>query len=163
MSELEQVDVFQDFPGAGLDRLARHGQRRRFAAGETLQQQGEVCAAMHVILQGRVRRARAHPDLSEPAVVLELGPGESVGELGVLDQTPWPETVTALEATETLELSARLLAETLLLYPLPAVGLLSTLSRSVRTLAGLEACLAQLSTHVAGTPASPSRLAPAAE
>jgi CRP-like cAMP-binding protein len=93
---------------------------------------------MYVIVRGRVRRERSHPSLSEPAEVLELGPGESVGELGVLDLTPWPETVTAIEETEALELSALLLAETMLLYPVPAVGLLSSLSRSVRTLADLE-------------------------
>jgi CRP-like cAMP-binding protein len=95
---------------------------------------------MYVIARGLVRKQRSHPALSEPAVVLELGPGESVGELGVLDLTPSPETVIALKDTDTLELSALVLAETMLLYPLPSVGLLSSLSRSVRTLTELEAC-----------------------
>lgn len=94
---------------------------------------------MYVIGRGRVCRERTHPALSEPAAVLELGAGESVGELGVLDGGPWPETVTALEPTDTLELSALVLAETMLLYPVPSVGLLSGLSRSIRTLADLEA------------------------
>ena len=52
--------------------------------------------------------------------------------------------MTALEETETLELSALLLAETMLLYPVPSVGLLSSLSRSVRTLAELELCARRL-------------------
>lgn len=140
MNALADVDVFQDFPPEGLDRLATHGQSRRFRTGEPLLRQGEPSGTMYVIVRGRVRRERTHPALSEPAAVLELGPGESVGELGVLDLMPWPETVMAVEETETLELSALVLAETMLLYPVPSVGLLSSLSRSVRTLADLEMC-----------------------
>ncbi len=144
MSVLADVDVFQDFTPAGIERLATLGRPRRFRTGESLLRQGEVGGVMHVIVRGRVRRERAHPELSEPVAVLELGAGESVGELGVLDLWPWPETVTALEETETLELSALLLAETMLRYPVPAVGLLSSLSRSVRTLEDLETCVRRL-------------------
>ena len=151
MIALEDVNVFQDFPPAGLDRLAAHGRLRLFQAGESLLRQGEVSGAMYVIVRGRVRKERSHPDLSEPAEILELGPGESVGELGVLDPAPGPETVTAVDETETIELSALALAETMLLYPAPAVGLLSSLSHSVRTLADLEACAQQLRARAAGT------------
>ena len=144
MAALSNVNVFQDFTPEGLDRLAAHGRRRRFQPGEPLLRQGAVSGAMYVIVRGLVRKERSHPDLSEPTEVLELGPGESVGELGVLDLAPWPETVTAVEETDTIELSAVLLVETLLLYPVPAVGLLSSLSRAVRTLADLESCAQQL-------------------
>src|SRR5687767_10043531 len=106
MTMLANVDVFQDFTPDGLARLASQGQRRTFPAGETLLRQGEVSGAMYVIVRGRVQKQRSHPDLREPAEILELGPGESVGELGVLDLAPWPETVVALEETDTLELSA---------------------------------------------------------
>jgi CRP-like cAMP-binding protein len=144
MTILTDVDVFQDFPVAGLERLEARATPRSFPAGETLQRQGDVHAVMYVIVRGRVCRERVHPALSEPDPVLEVGPGESVGELGVLDGAPWPETVRALEATDTLQLSALVLAETMLLYPVPSVGLLSSLSRAVRTLADLEAHAQQL-------------------
>jgi len=150
MNELTNVDIFQDFTPAGLERLVAHSQARTFHAGESLLRQGEVSSVMHVITRGRVCKQRSHRDLSEPAEILELGPGESVGELGVLDLMPWPETVVALEETDTLELSALTLAETLLLYPLPAVGLLSSLSRSVRTLAELETLALRLRSRADG-------------
>jgi CRP-like cAMP-binding protein len=153
MTALAEVDVFQDFTPEGVDRLASEGQPRRFAAGERLLRRGAVGGALYVIVRGRVRRERAHPALSEPVAVLEVGQGESVGELGVLDLAPSPETVTALEPTDTLELSALLLAETLLRYPVPAVGLLSSLSRSVRTLAELERCALQLRSRPLGSAA----------
>lgn len=138
MNALVDVDVFQDFTPDGLTRLAALGRPRLFRAGDVLLRQGEVSGVMYVIVRGRVRRERSHISLSEPAEILELGPRESVGELGVLDLMPWPENVVALEDTDTIELSARALAETMLLYPVPAVGLLNSLSRSLRTLADLE-------------------------
>ena len=144
MTTLTEVDVFQDFTPEGLARLAAHGRPRLFQVGEPLLRQGEVSGAMYVIVRGRVRRERSHPALSEPVAVLELGPGESVGELGVLDLAPSPESVTAIEPTDTIVLSALVLAETMLLYPVPSVGLLSSLSRSVRSLAELERCAQQL-------------------
>jgi CRP-like cAMP-binding protein len=150
MTALAEVDVFQDFTPAGLDRLAAHGRPRLFRAGEPLLRQGEVSGVMYVIVRGRVRKERSHPVLSEPAEILELGPGESVGELGVLDLTPWPETVTAVEETDALELSALLLAETMLLYPVPSVGLLSSLSHSVRSLEELETCARRLRSQRVG-------------
>ena len=147
MTALADVNVFQDFTPEGLERLAARGRPRRFRAGEPLLRQGEAGGAMHVIVRGRVRKERSHPDLSEPTEVLELGPGESVGELGVLDLAPSPETATAVEDTETVELGALLLAETMLLYPVPSVGLLSGLSRSVRSLEDLETCARRLRTR----------------
>jgi CRP-like cAMP-binding protein len=144
MTALADVDVFQDFPPAGLEWLAAHGRQQRFAPGEALLRQGEVSGVMYVIVRGRVRRERSHPVLSEPVAVLELGQGESVGERGVLDLMPSPESVTAIEPTDTIALSALVLAETMLRYPLPAIGLLSSLSRAVRTLAELEHCAQQL-------------------
>lgn len=137
---LTEVDLFQDFPREALARLAADGFVRTFQAGAPLLRQGDVGPVMYVIVRGRVHKERSHPDLSEPAKVFELGPGESVGELGLLDGEPRPETVLAIEETETIELSAQTLAETLLRYPVLAVGLLSSLSRSVRTLDDLEAC-----------------------
>jgi CRP-like cAMP-binding protein len=144
MSVLTNVDVFQDFPPAGLDWLAAHGHQQHFAAGAALLRQGEVSRAMYVIVRGRVRRERSHPELSEPVAVLELGPGESVGERGVLDLAPSPDSVTAIEPTDTLALSALVLAEMMLRYPLPSIGLLSSLSSTLRTLEELEACVQQL-------------------
>jgi CRP/FNR family cyclic AMP-dependent transcriptional regulator len=144
MTTLAEVDVFQDFPPEGLTRLASRGRPRRFHAGEPLLRQGEMGGALYVIVRGRVRSERSHPALSEPAAILELGPGESVGELGVLDATPSAVTVMALEETDTIELSALVLADVMLLYPVPAVGLLNSLSRSMHTLADLEARAQQL-------------------
>jgi CRP-like cAMP-binding protein len=105
---------------------------------------------LYVIVAGRVCKERSHPDFSEPAAVFELGAGESVGELGLLDLQPRPETVTVLEAAEVLVLSASVVADTLLRYPLLSLGLLTSVSRAIRSLDALEACARQLRTRADG-------------
>ena len=80
---------------------------RRFEAGSVLMRQGNVSDCMHVIVSGLVRVEREEPMLGSPILLAELGPGEIVGEIGVVLGVPRSATVTALEDTETMELRAR--------------------------------------------------------
>jgi CRP/FNR family transcriptional regulator, cyclic AMP receptor protein len=61
-----------------------------FPAGQTLCQEGEVGTVMYVLLSGSAE-VRSGSLLLE-----EVGVGDIVGELGVLDATPRIATVTAL-------------------------------------------------------------------
>ena len=94
--------------------------------------QGDVSQSLHIILQGSVRVERAHPQIIRPVVLAQLGPGDVVGEMGVLDREPRSATVTALTAVETLELDAPTLAQVILDHPEAAAALLRTLSRRLR-------------------------------
>ena len=129
---LERVDLFRSIPPEGIAHLAERGTSRRFAAGEVLMRQDEASSTMFVILSGRVRVERALP--SEGAVGLaELGPGDVVGEMGLLDRAPRSATVTAIEPTQALEIHATALAFVLIEYPEVATALLRTLSHRLRT------------------------------
>jgi CRP/FNR family cyclic AMP-dependent transcriptional regulator len=129
---LSQVAILQALPVAGLARLAEQGRPRRFPPGSPLMRQGEVSESLHIILHGSVRVERAHPQLLRPVVLAELGPGDIVGEMGVLDQEPRSATVTALNSVETFELDAPTLAQVLLDHPAAAAALLHVLSRRLR-------------------------------
>ena len=96
---------------SGIDRelvedMLRIGKRRSFAVVETLMAQGEAASAMYVILRGRVRVVRHMPD-GQSIALAELGPGEGVGEIGLLDQRPRTATVVAIEPTDTIEIQAQ--------------------------------------------------------
>src|SRR6266540_628036 len=106
LDALRQAAIFEEIPPKGLVELAREGRHRVFAPGDALMRQGEHADCLHIILSGRVRVERTHPDLLDAVVLTELEAGEVVGEMGVLDGEPRSATVTAIEATETLELSA---------------------------------------------------------
>lgn len=95
---------------SGLDRdlvseMLRIGKRRSFAVVETLMAQGETATSMYVILRGRVRVVRHMPD-GNTVVLAELGPGEGVGEIGLIDQRPRTATVVAIEPTDAIEIQA---------------------------------------------------------
>jgi len=129
---LERVELFRPIPHDGLRRLADRGVLRRFTPGQTLMRQGETSQTMYVILSGAVRVDRSLPD--ERSVNLaELGPGDVVGEMGLLDRAPRSATVTAVEDTETLEIHATLLAVVLIENPAVSAALLRILSRRLRS------------------------------
>jgi CRP-like cAMP-binding protein len=91
--------------------------------------QGEVARSLHVIVSGRVRLERPHPALLAPMELDELGPGEVVGERGLLDGRPHSDTVTAIDDTETIELDVAAVIGVVLLFPDASAALLSAVSR----------------------------------
>ncbi len=129
---LGQVDIFRGIPLDGLARLAEQGQLQRFPAGTSLMRQGETSDALYVIIEGRVIVERAHPALQEPIRLAELGPGETVGEMGVLDQQTRSATVTALEDTAAIRLSVVEAMDIIARYPEVAAAMLRTLSQRLR-------------------------------
>ena len=133
LATISQVVLFREVPAEGLMYLAEQGQPRTVRAGSQLMQQGDVGDSMYVIVKGRVRVERDHPQLTEPLVLAELGPGEVVGEMGLLDGEPRSASVTAIEETETVELSGTALAQMMLRFPEVSTRLLRTLSRHLQS------------------------------
>lgn len=129
---LERVELFKPIPPAGLRRLAERGAARHFTEGDTLMRQGEPSHSLFVITSGRVRVARALAE-NAPVELADLGAGDVVGEMGLLDGAPRSATVTALEDTTALEIHATVLAVVLIEYPAVSASLLRILSRRLRS------------------------------
>ncbi len=140
---LIQVAPLRVLPVAGLARLAEQGHRRSFGPGTQLMRQGDISDCLHIIIAGRVRVTRSHPQIRRPVVLAELGPDGVVGEMGVLDHEPRSATVTALNTVETLELDAMTLARVVLDHPEVGVALLRLLSRRLRNTGELMERLAR--------------------
>src|SRR5436190_7286557 len=128
LGTLQQVEAFREVPQDKLDCLSQQGRPRFFAAGSELIHQGEVGDALYVILVGRVQVERDHPALLAPLVLAELGPGDMVGEMGVLDRAPRSATVVALDDIEALEIDRETLARTLHSLPEAPLALLQLLT-----------------------------------
>jgi CRP-like cAMP-binding protein len=124
--------AFAGLPKEGLARLAERGKPCNFPAGAELMHQGDEGDCLYVVLRGQVQVERSHPDLAEPLILAELGPGEVVGEMAVLDRGPRSATVTAVEDTETVELSREAFASTLVAYPEVLMALLRMLAQRLR-------------------------------
>jgi CRP-like cAMP-binding protein len=135
---LSMVELFKAAPPHAVDELARMYRTRYFVAGRALLRQGSVCPWLYVIVLGRVRVERAHPQFVQPVELAVLGPLSTIGELGMLDGSPQPVSAIALVGTHTLALPAAEVAALLAQYPcaweaaLPQVTWRSVLSFRAR-------------------------------
>lgn len=136
----------------GFARLTALGERRVFADGEELMRQSDKAESMFVILSGKVSVVREHPDLSAPIVLALLGPGEIVGEMGLLDGDPRSATVTAVEPTITMEVPGPALAQCVVRYPELYGSLVKVLSKRLRDANDLAA---EIASGGAGSGAAP--------
>jgi CRP-like cAMP-binding protein len=141
-SPLARVALFKELPEPGLQMLAERGRPKHFAAGAVIMRQGDASDALHVITRGRVRVERDQAG-EAPLVLAELGVGDVVGEMGLLDSSPRSATVTTLEDTETLEIHATVMAVVVMQFPQVAAALLRTLSRRLRSADELADALAR--------------------
>jgi CRP-like cAMP-binding protein len=141
---LADVDLFGTIPPEALAALARRADRRSFPAKSQLMRQGGVARSLHVIVSGRVRLERWHPALRVPMELDELGPGDVIGEQGLLDGQPHSDTVTAIDDTETIELDSAAVAGMVLLFPDASEVLLAAVSRRLRSPAELIERMARI-------------------
>jgi CRP/FNR family cyclic AMP-dependent transcriptional regulator len=107
------------------------GRRRSFARGQIVFHQGEVGDSLHLIQSGRFTVRVGTPDGDVLALTV-LGPGDSFGELALLDDnSERTATVAALEAAETLTLSRQPFLRLLEEHPGVARHLLGVVARNV--------------------------------
>lgn len=138
--------LFAGIPSGGIRALRDRGVPRVFPPGATLMRQGEFGDSMYIIESGKVLVRRDQLGLSEPVRLAELGPGEVVGEMGVLGRGTRSATVIAMEDTETIELSSETLADVMRDYPRLTSAILRALSERLNSTDDLleRARLAQL-------------------
>jgi signal transduction histidine kinase len=106
---------------------------RRFRAGERLFSAGDPGDGFYMIESGRVQ-IYATVGNSEPRLLATLGPGDTVGEMAVLDDAPRSATAVAEIATEAKYVSRDELLRLLEREPGLALRLIREFSSRVRTL-----------------------------
>lgn len=79
---LKSTRPFAEVAPADLLDVAEHLQRRAYQPGDVLVVQGQPSHGIQLIAEGRVRVSQSRAGGAVP--LLELGPGESVGELSAL-------------------------------------------------------------------------------
>jgi CRP-like cAMP-binding protein len=126
-AKLQQISIFRGLPRGGLARLAMLSRKRCYPVATLLTQPGEVGDRLYAILRGQVRLEWLDPSLPAPILLAELGPGEVVGERGLLDHAARAERAVVVEAVKALELRYAALALALLPYPAAGVTLRNTL------------------------------------
>lgn len=126
IDRLRHIEMFQNANKSQLRALSATTDVVDLPAGRVLCRQSRSATELFVILSGEVTVERDGRELAR------LGPGELVGELGVIDQAPRSATVVTRGPVELLAISARSFRPLLEMVPGMSHGVMSTLSRRIR-------------------------------
>lgn len=100
--------------------------------------EGEHCEHLYVVLRGRLKVLVRSPH-GDALLLAVVRPGESVGELSILDGRPRSATAEALDEVEFLAVPAAVVREVLEASPAPAVAWAQDVALTVRRLTGSAA------------------------
>lgn len=123
---LREVPLFRGGAEASLAALAAHTSEVAFRPGQTIVGQGQIGNGLFVVIAGTARVTTGDTELAQ------LGPGDVIGELSVIDQEPRVATVTAIEPVTCLALASWDLLELVDRDPQLARNLLAELARRLR-------------------------------
>jgi CRP/FNR family cyclic AMP-dependent transcriptional regulator len=140
VAELRRSVLFAGADPARLAPLAGRAFLRRFAPGQVVFTEGEPSEHLYVVRRGRIRVLvqSAH---GEEMTLAVLGPGETLGELSVIDEQPRSASAEALDATELVTLPADDVRAALRADPGLLFAAAAELAGTVRRLTGSTADL----------------------
>ena len=101
---LARSPLFQGLDPTELETIAHAMSHHRYRRDEVIFHEGDPGDALHLVVEGRVKIARESAEGAE-AIVVILSPGDTFGELVLLDGAPRSATAIAIDATETLAMS----------------------------------------------------------
>ncbi len=107
---MAQSPLFHGIDEDELTRIAHTMNRRRFRRDEVIFHEGDPGDSLHVVVEGRVKITRESAE-GEEAIVAVLSPGDSFGEIVLLDGAPRSATATAMDATETMTMPRSMFVE----------------------------------------------------
>ena len=101
---IDRLPLFEDVPVDVLNDLAGRVRLRTAPRGAPVFRQGDRADAFYVVRRGTLQVVEEDPESGEERSLSTLGPGESFGELGLLEQAPRAATVRALEESQLFEI-----------------------------------------------------------
>jgi CRP-like cAMP-binding protein len=122
---LRNVPFFEGLTPEDLDRLARIGRKRKFAAGESMVVEGQIGGGLFIILSGSA-------SLHAGGKTHTLGRGQFFGEMALLAGKPRSATVTAAEPVEAMTLETMYFRPFLIKNPSVAVTILEVVADRLR-------------------------------
>lgn len=123
---LKAADIFSSIPDAVLAHIASIGEDVDVVVKETFIRKGDIGDCMYIIRDGKVA---VH---DETTTFAELGPGQVVGEMAVLDPEPRSAFVTAVEDTSLLKIEKDAFDSVMVDHPGIARGVIHVLCNRLR-------------------------------
>lgn len=127
IDHLSAVPLFRGLPESAMEAVAGLASEAHFADGETVTREGDEGDAFFVVVDGRL-------DVSRNGMTLrELGPGDFVGEIALIDGRPRSATVTASGPVKSLVIRRPAFMELMDRYGAVRLGVLMALTERVRS------------------------------
>jgi CRP/FNR family transcriptional regulator, cyclic AMP receptor protein len=103
MMLIRQVPILADLDADDLEELAAIVEEHRVDPNRDVFHEGDAGDAVYLIVKGTVRVIVGGPGTDRPErMISELGPGQCIGEMAVLDSSPRSATVRAVDRTRLL-------------------------------------------------------------
>jgi CRP-like cAMP-binding protein/Zn-dependent protease len=97
---IDALPMFEDLPVDILNEVAGRVRLAAVARGQPVVRQGERADAFYVVRRGALHVVEEDPDSGTERILRTLGPGESFGELGLLEAAPRAATVRSAEESQ---------------------------------------------------------------
>jgi CRP-like cAMP-binding protein len=126
--ELSKVWIFAKLEPDDLARIGKSVVPRTFPAGTEIIKDGEQAVAFYVIVKGKADVVKGDETLTT------FGPGDSFGEMALLDGFPRVASVRAVDDTECLVMTRWDFTAELKMNPSIALAMLPVMSKRIREL-----------------------------
>ena len=148
IDQLKKINWFNELPDDFFGALAQKVHKRSLRKDEILFHKGDEGDSLFIINTGRVKIVTQ--DSQENEVVLnQVGAGEIIGEMALLDHEPRSAGVVALEETSVMELSREDFMEILSRQPELALSVIRSLISRLRHNTSYIEQITEMSRHVA--------------
>jgi CRP/FNR family transcriptional regulator, cyclic AMP receptor protein len=127
IDHLSAVPLFRGLPESAMEAVAGLASETHFADGETVTREGDEGDAFFVVVDGRLEVSR------NGMALRELGPGDFLGEIALIDGRPRTATVTASGAVKSLVIRRPEFLELMDRYGAVRLGVLMALTERVRS------------------------------
>ncbi len=127
---IRDIPLFKGLNPEQIQALLSICKREFFAKDEVVITEGSKEHALFVIMKGKVRITLGN-DSEESMELIDLGVGETLGEVSLLIDAPHSATVTALEPTEVITFTRKSLAALMAGYPELAANVWHRLAQSL--------------------------------
>jgi CRP/FNR family transcriptional regulator, cyclic AMP receptor protein len=126
VDHLANVPLFQGMTESARDAVAGLAQETHFAVGDDVTREGDEGDAFYVIVDGRLVVSR------NGLTLRDLGPGDFLGEISLVDGRPRTATVTASSPVKALVIRRPEFLELMDRYGAVRLGVLMALTERVR-------------------------------
>ncbi len=143
---LRHINLLGAVPHQMLEELESACEWMRFGPDQIVVDRNDDTSDVYFIVKGRVQVLDFVRGGREVSLV-EMGDGETFGEISAIDKKRRSARVRAMQSTEVARLGADLFRETLIRVPDMSVALLRLFANKVRSLSSRVTALSSLSSH----------------